>query len=143
MVKKKGSILIETVGAVFILVVCIQISLKVSISLYKSIDIRNSSILLREGLNAVCSDIKYNVRFEEISKLLQNGEYEMLYDEKFNEKISEINLNEMATSNGSSNYIRIQVIDTSKEQMKINVKGKYKGAEMEQTINKAPWMDEV
>ena len=143
MIKRQGSILVETVIALFVLLICSQISLKISIDMYKSVSIRKSTILLREGLNSVCSDIKYNVAFDDINSILQSAQYQILYDDKFNEKMLENKLLDMDISNDDENYIRIGIIDYKEGQLKINVIGKYKGVEMEQIINKAPWMDEV
>ena len=143
MVKRRGNILVEVVVALFILMVCFQITLKLGSDIYKSNSNRGASFLLKEGMNAVCSELKYNTRFEEINSVLDLGNYKLRYDKDFNNKISEIRLFDMDIARDEVNYIEIECFENNDIKMKLKITAKYKGEVMEQIIDKAPWMDEV
>lgn len=142
MSKKEGSILIELVVAIFLLLTSIMIVTVSCSNVIKSVKSRKSTTNMRESMDAICSEIKYNCCYESVIENLDGKEIKLDYDEKFMEKLLYTDVFDLNRSN-NDNYVELKIEDKENAFVKINVLIKYDEEVIGESIIKAPWMDEI
>lgn len=142
MSKKEGSILIELVVAIFLLLTSIMIVTVSCSNVVKSVKSRKSITNMNESMDAICSEIKYNCCYESVIGNLDKGALKLDYNEKFMEKLLYTNVFDLDRSN-NDNYVELKIEEKENSFVKINVSIKYNEEVIGESIIKAPWMDEI
>jgi len=143
-VKKEGSILIEVMISVFIIISVITIGVKFYII---NINDLNRRILEEEIdiiLYNVSNEIKYNISYVEIEEILdENNEISLKYDEKFSRRIIEYDLEDL--ERGKDIKITMKSIDekNAKFEIEICVEKEINKVEAKYEFDKSWWMDEI
>lgn len=93
--KKKGSLIIETLVAMMFLIISGSIVLSSVISAEKSLKIRKVKEELSRVSYNIMNEIKYNYTLEEINEILDKGSFKLKYYENFMLDLLKINLIDM------------------------------------------------
>jgi len=143
-VKKEGSILIEVMISVFIIISVITIGVKFYII---NINDLNRRILEEEIdiiLYNVSNEIKYNISYVEIEEILdENNEISLKYDEKFSRRLIEYDFEDL--ERGKDIKITMKSIDekNAKFEIEICVEKEINKVEAKYEFDKSWWMDEI
>ena len=84
---RRGSVLLETMIAIFILSICIIVSLNSIIQQIKCSNREDENNRDNYSIKAVCSEIKYNVTYDTILAILISGNKSIKYSNDFTLKI--------------------------------------------------------
>lgn len=141
--RKRGSVLLETMAAIFILSVCIIVSLNSIIQQIKCSDSEDKNSRDNYSMKAVCSEIKYNVTYDTILSLLISGSKSIKYSNDFNSKIINIDLTAFESYESEEEKILITKTFENEEYLKLKITIQNDGNKIEQEIIKARWMDEI
>lgn len=142
--KKEGSILIEVMISVFIIISVITIGVKFYII---NINDLNRRILEEEIdiiLYNVSNEIKYNISYVEIEEILdENNEISLKYDEKFSRRLIEYDFEDL--ERGKDIKITMKSIDekNAKFEIEICVEKEINKVEAKYEFDKSWWMDEI
>lgn len=140
---KKGSILLEIVAGMFVLMVTITISISMFINVNKSIANRKDYINQREILYLLCNEIKYNLKFEEIESKLLNKNFRVKYNDDFFEEILTLDLLNFQETTDSKDYIEVKGINFTQDNIKIEIVVCKRGEILGEVINKSKWMEKI
>ncbi|MDD6795282.1 MAG: hypothetical protein PUE01_07745 [Clostridiaceae bacterium] len=147
--RASGSILVECSIGIFILIICIIVSLQFLKKLIYAEEKRNSSILMNESMYALSEEIKYNYSFEEVKNFIKNKAVTLKYDDRFMESVMDnSDLNSFQKTYKDDEYIKITLcendIDIEKEDYFIlNFEIKYKDMIKTRKVVKGKWMDYI
>lgn len=147
--KESGSILIECSIGIFILIICISMSLQFLKKIISTEEKRNSSVLMNESMYALSEEIKYNFSFNEVKKYLKDNVIILKYDDNFMEKLMDIkDLNGLEKSYNNREYLKITLSqdDVDKEKndyIILNFEVNYKNMIKHRKVIKGKWMDYV
>lgn len=143
MAKMRGSILIEVLVATFILFITGGVALTMGIGMNKSIKNRHSNFIMKESLEAICSEIKYNNSFQEVKDALVGGTRRMVYSQETLKDLTTNDFFVIPLSSESDNFIEIVGTENTDGFIGLSVKIRYRGEVVEQMIIKSSWMDEI
>ncbi len=141
--KKQGSILIEVVASIMILLLTTTFVVTTYI---QSSNILKNRILHEEVERSVCNlmkELKYNISKNDIETMLSNGPIRLKYDSEFSKKILELPITQL--EKGTDIEISKAYEDGFGLQLKItaNVQSASSEAQIEKEFTKSWWMDEV
>jgi hypothetical protein len=141
--KKQGSILIEVVASIMILLLTTTFIISTSI---QNMDILKERILLEEVNRDVCNlknEFKYNITRNEIEEMLGNEKIRLKYDKDFSRKLLDLNIRELEKGND----IEISKIGEDSIGLKLKIQANIKIEKSEVNISneftKSWWMDEI
>lgn len=140
---KKGSILIELIIAISIVMIIGTIMISFISKLLLSINNRKIQETMSRDFYSVVSEIRYNNEFEKVKESLKEDDYNLKYNDGFIEQLKEIELFSLEQGDFNDDYIILSIIEQQEDIMNIKVKMKYKNKVIEEEIIKARWMDEV
>lgn len=140
---KKGSILLEIVSGMFVLMITITISISMFINVNKSIANRKNYINQREILYLLCNEIKYNLKFEEIESKLLNKNFRIKYNDDFFEEILTLDLLNFQETTDDKDYIEVKGINFTQDNIKIEIVVCKRGEVLGEVINKSKWMEKI
>ena len=86
--RKRGSILIKTISAIFITAISIILSGRLYIFVIRNIEKQDMKYRDLESLNAVSNEVKYNIKFDVLKDKLKNGNIILKYDNDFLERLT-------------------------------------------------------
>ncbi|WP_143314368.1 hypothetical protein [Clostridium sp. HBUAS56017] len=135
--------MIEVVISLGILGICIIILANIVKGFINSNETRLIKYNVNETLYAICSEVKYNVAYEDIRDEIKNNKLTFLYNEEFLSLLPNTKLLFMNKNAKDDEKIELELIEDNGEYMKINIKIIYKDIKEEQIIFKAPWMEYV
>lgn len=139
---KKGSILIEDVISLFLILIFITASLFVFRSTIESINKRNILSNMNRSIYSVESEIRYNKTFNEIEDKLKDDFY-LDYNNDFLKNIKDKDIFKMDEDFHNDKYLMLKIIDKGNTFLKINIIINFKGNYIEREFYKDIWMDEV
>lgn len=141
--KKQGSILIEVVASVMILILTTTFIINASI---QNIDVLKERILLEEVNRDVCNlinEFKYNLTKEEIEELLSDQKIGFKYNKDFSKELLDSSVKDFQEGED----IEITKIGNDNLGLKLKIQANIKNEESEVAIEKeftkSWWMDEV
>lgn len=145
--KKKGSLMIEVIGAIGVLSIISIFAISTCRILIVSNSKRISTHKMNECVYGIVNDIKYNVNYNDLVNALKNENITMKYEKEFLYKLAtrdllsgEVKIREdekldiLLLNRGTYNQDKI---------LSLKIEINYKGEKMEKTIKKAPWMEHV
>ena len=141
--KKQGSMLIEVVASIMILLLTTTFIISTSI---QNIDILKERILLEEVNRDVCNlknEFKYNINRNEIEEMLDNKKIRLKYDKDFSRKLLKLNIRDLEKGED----IEISKIGEDSIGLKLKIQANIKIEKSEVNITneviKSWWMDEI
>ena len=141
--KKQGSMLIEVVASIMILLLTTTFIISTSI---QNIDILKERILLEEVNRDVCNlknEFKYNITRNEIEEMLGNEKIRLKYDKDFSRKLLDLNIRDLEKGQD----IEISKIGEDSIGLKLKIQANIKIEKSEVNITnefiKSWWMDEI
>ena len=141
--KKQGSMLIEVVASIMILLLTTTFIISTSI---QNIDILKERILLEEVNRDVCNlknEFKYNINRNEIEEMLDNKKIRLKYDKDFSRKLLDLNIRDLEKGQD----IEISKIGEDSIGLKLKIQANIKIEKSEVNITnefiKSWWMDEI
>jgi len=141
--KKQGSMLIEVVASIMILLLTTTFIISTSI---QNIDILKERILLEEVNRDVCNlknEFKYNINRNEIEEMLGNKKIRLKYDKDFSRKLLNLNIRDLEKGED----IEISKIGEDSIGLKLKIQANIKIEKSEVNISneftKSWWMDEI
>jgi len=141
--KKQGSMLIEVVASIMILLLTTTFIISTSI---QNIDILKERILLEEVNRHVCNlknEFKYNITRNEIEEMLGNEKIRLKYDKDFSRKLLDLNIRDLEKGQD----IEISKIGEDSIGLKLKIQANIKIEKSEVNISnefiKSWWMDEI
>lgn len=141
--KKQGSILIEVVASIMILILTTTFIISASI---QNIDILKERILLEEVNRDVCNlinEFKYNLTKEEIEELLSDQKIGFKYNKNFSKELLDSSVKDLQQGED----IEITKIGDDnlglKLKIQVNIENEESEAAIEKEFTKSWWMDEV
>jgi len=141
--KKQGSMLIEVVASIMILLLTTTFIISTSI---QNIDILKERILLEEVNRDVCNlknEFKYNINRNEIEEMLGNNKIRLKYDKDFSRKLLDLNIRDLEKGQD----IEISKIGEDSIGLKLKIQANIKIEKSEVNITnefiKSWWMDEI
>lgn len=140
---RRGSVLLETMIAIFILSICIIVSLNSIIQQIKCSNREDENNRDNYSIKAVCSEIKYNVTYDTILAILISGNKSIKYSNDFTLKIINTDLTAFESPESEDNKISIEKISENEEYLKLKITIQNDENKIEQEIIKARWMDEI
>lgn len=139
----KGNSVIEVLGALAVILITISISYKICFFAEKT-SIKNKEIFdKRETVNAVCNEIKYNIPFDELTNILEDGNIFIKYDKKLLDNLKEKPLMNLVSNEIDDENIIISLKDKSNERLLIKVELYNEEKVLGQEVVKGRWMDYV
>lgn len=97
---KKGSTLVESIVALAILLIAATIAVDIGISSANSIKIRNIKNEADRIAYAIESEIKYNVKLDELNKIFNGNEISYKYSKDILEKLTTTSILNIEKGNG-------------------------------------------
>lgn len=140
---RKGSILLEPIAAMAIILIVIMMSYKMCAFIEKKNNLQMQVFNEKEALNAVCNEINYNISFDELDKKLNNSSVSIKYDDRFLDKLSSENLFDMDSAENDENRFVIELINKEESDMQLKVQLINNTGSIEVKIRKGKWMDYV
>jgi len=141
--KKQGSMLIEVVASIMILLLTTTFIISTSI---QNIDILKERILLEEVNRDVCNlknEFKYNITRNEIEEMLGDEKIRLKYDKDFSRKLLDLNIRDLEKGQD----IEISKIGEDSIGLKLKIQANIKIEKSEVNITnefiKSWWMDEI
>jgi len=141
--KKQGSMLIEVVASIMILLLTTTFIISTSI---QNIDILKERILLEEVNRDVCNlknEFKYNINRNEIEEMLVNEKIRLKYDKDFSRKLLDLNIRDLEKGQD----IEISKVGEDSIGLKLKIQANIKIEKSEVNISnefiKSWWMDEI
>lgn len=140
---RRGSVLLETMIAIFMLSICISVSLNSIIQQIKCSNSEDENSRDNYSIKAVCSEIKYNVTYDKILTLLISGNKSIKYSNDFALKIINTDLTAFESPESEDKKISIEKISENEEYLNLKITIQNDENKIEQEIIKARWMDEI
>lgn len=141
--KNKGSILIETICAIFMLSLLAVFSVSTCIENSKMIKERIFKEELNRGIYNIISELKYNTKMDELKISLQDKPLELALDEEFYDEILEKNILDLPKGKN----IKISKIKEDDYEIEILIEGTLSkdnlNASVEESFIKTWWMEYV
>ena len=141
--KKRGSILIKAISAIFITAISIILSGRLYIFMNKSIEKQNMKDKALESVNAVSNELKYNIKFDALKDKLRNESIILKYDINFLDRMMNENLLDLERSYRDDERVEISLVDVNKNSLNIKIALYSEYKEFEEVIEKGLWMDYV
>lgn len=141
--KSQGSILIEVVASIMVLMLTTTFIISASI---QNNEILKERILLEEVNRAVCNlsnEFKYNMPTKEIEGLLSNGEVGLKYDSDFSRRLLDTDIENL--EQGEDIKVSLVGKDSIGLKLKIeaNIKMQKNEINVQREFTKSWWMDEI
>lgn len=140
---KKGSILLEAIGAIAIVLITLMLSCRICITMSKTIDKEKQTYRNKESLNAICNEIKYNITYEELLTALKDNCRLIKYEDNFLNMLMDKKLLDFSSVNLKGNRVKIELLDEDDCSLEIKVTIYYNNQVFEEEVEKGCWMDYV
>ena len=141
--RKRGSILIKTISAIFITAISIILSGRLYIFVIRNIEKQDMKYRDLESLNAVSNEVKYNIKFDVLKDKLKNGNIILKYDNDFLERLTKEEVLDLKSDYRDNKRIEISLIDVNRNSFNIKIILYSDSKEIEEVIEKGLWMDYV
>ena len=141
--RKRGSILITTISAIFITAISIILSGRLYIFVSRNIEKQDMKYRDLESLNAVSNEVKYNIKFDVLKDKLKNGNIILKYDNDFLERLTKEEVLDLKSDYRDKKRIEISLIDVNRNSFNIKIILYSDSKEIEEVIEKGLWMDYV
>ena len=141
--RKRGSILIKTISAIFITAISIILSGRLYICVSRNIEKQDMKYRDLESLNAVSNEVKYNIKFDVLKDKLKNGNIILKYDNDFLERLTKEEVLDLKSDYRDKKRIEISLIDVNRNSFNIKIILYSDSKEIEEVIEKGLWMDYV
>lgn len=141
--RKRGSILIKTISAIFITAISIILSGRLYIFVIRNIEKQDMKYRDLESLNAVSNEVKYNIKFDVLKDKLKNGNIILKYDNDFLERLTKEEVLDLKSDYRDKKRIEISLIDVNRNSFNIKIILYSDSKEIEEVIEKGLWMDYV
>ncbi len=141
--RKRGSILIKTISAIFITAISIILSGRLYIFVSRNIEKQDMKYRDLESLNAVSNEVKYNIKFDVLKDKLKNGNIILKYDNDFLERLTKEEVLDLKSDYRDKKRIEISLIDVNRNSFNIKIILYSDSKEIEEVIEKGLWMDYV
>lgn len=144
MKNKKGSLILESTLSIFLLLVCISLSVKVVNYQMKMLKREKTYEIMSMSLLSVENEIKYNISFEELTWIFNDKKViEINYDNLFLEELLKENLFDLKKKHSEDQWLKICLIYKDNDEIKINTMIKYDDCILKEDMIKTRWMDEI
>lgn len=141
---KKGSLILESAVSIFLLLVCICLSVKVVNYQMKMLKKEKTYEIMSMSLISVENEIKHNISFEELTWIFNDKKViEMNYDNLFLENLLKYDLFDLMKKQSEDQCLKISLIYKDNDEIKINTMIKYDDYILEEDMIKTRWMDEI
>lgn len=140
---KKGSILLEAIGAITIVLIALMLSCRICITMSKTIDKEKQTYRNKESLNAICNEIKYNITYEELLTALKDNCRLIKYEDNFLNILMDKKLLDFSSVNVKGNRVKIELLDEDDCSLEIKITIYYNNQVFEEEVEKGRWMDYV
>ena len=141
--RKRGSILIKTISAIFITAISIILSGRLYIFVSRNIEKQDMKYRDLESLNAVSNEVKYNIKFDVLKDKLKNGNIILKYYNDFLERLTKEEVLDLKSDYRDKKRIEISLIDVNRNSFNIKIILYSDSKEIEEVIEKGLWMDYV
>lgn len=110
---KKGSVLVEAMGATFIVIIMIGLIFTIIVGAVKSNEIRREKRVFNENINIIISEIQYNKNFCELKELFDKKK---IFEESFTGDYLSVNGDGIFSAlngreEGERGFYRVSVMD--------------------------------
>ena len=139
--KKSGSILVEGIVALFMVLIISIVGCTASINLYSSLNKRIAYERLEEIMYAVINEVKYNMEFDFLKEKLNKDTLKIDMQKDLLKILEENNIEELIKEGKGD--IEVSKVESSEEYLLINIKIENNGKVIEKQILKGKWMNEV
>ena len=139
--RKDGSILIEAAAAIAIASVAIIISVRLYLFVQKSIKSEYMNYINLQSINAVCNEVKYNIKFKELEKVLKDGDIILKYDMDFLDRLVEKELFDLTGDSKDRESIKISLVNCGKGSLNIRITLNFESKSLIENVEKGIWMD--
>ena len=141
--RKKGSMLLEAIVAIAIASIAIIISVRLYVFVRKSVESEYVNYSNLQSINAVCNEVKYNIKFEKLEKILKDEDIILKYDLDFLDRLLEKELLNLTGDSKDIDNIDIHLINSSKAILNIRITLNFESKSIVENIEKGIWMDYV
>lgn len=139
--KKKGSLIIEVVVSLWIVMIIILISTNICVELVSNIEEREREEYINRVFYCIKSDIRYGNDFERIKEKLDK-KYIVEFQDDIINSLKKNSILDISDLNGG-NKIILSVIYIENNELLIEITLLYKGIEYKEYVSKSKWMDEL
>lgn len=139
--KKKGSLIIEVVVSLWIVMIIILISTNICVELVSNIEEREREEYINRVFYCIKSDIRYGNDFERIKEKLDE-KYIVEFQDDIINSLKKNSILDISDLNGG-NKIILSVIYIENNELLIEITLLYKGIEYKEYVSKSKWMDEL
>ena len=139
--RKDGSILIEAAAAIAIASVAIIISVRLYLFVQKSIKSEYMNYINLQSINAVCNEVKYNIKFKELENVLKDGDIILKYDMDFLDRFVEKELFDLTGDSKDRGSIKISLVNCGKGSLNIRITLNFESKSLVENVEKGIWMD--
>ena len=144
MKNRKGSLILESALSIFLLLVCISLSVNIVIYQMKILKKEKIYETMSMALISVESEIKNNVTFKELNNIFEYKKIvEINYDDLFLEDLLKNDLFDLEKKVSENHCLKISLIYKDDDEIKINTMIKYEDYVLEEDMIKTRWMDEI
>lgn len=140
---KRGSILIELIISINIVLIAGIIMLSFVSSLLSSYNNREIVEMMNRDIYSISCEIKYNNDFDKLNERIAKEEYYIKYDKNFISRLSEDDIFSLERGKNNIGYVKLKIINNQDNIIKLNIQIKFKDKVIEEEIEKARWMDEI